>query len=133
MRILHAIHDFVPRHRAGSEIYACELAREQSGRHDVFVVAAEYDPSTAHGTLRWRLQDGLTVIELVNNWEFRGFSETYSSPRLNAQLAHVLDATLPDVLHVHNLLNLSVDLPGIARARGMTSIARAPEAAARCG
>jgi glycosyltransferase involved in cell wall biosynthesis len=123
MRVLHAIHDFVPRHRAGSEIYACELARQQSGRHDVFVVAAEYDPSTAHGTLRWRTHDGLTVVELVNNWEFRGFSETYSSPRLNAQLEHVLDATAPDVLHVHNLLNLSVDLPSIARARGIRIVA----------
>ena len=54
LRILHAIHDFLPRHRAGSEIYACELARQQSSRHDVFVVAAEYDPATPHGTLRWR-------------------------------------------------------------------------------
>jgi len=123
MRILHAIHDFLPRHRAGSEIYACELAREQSRRHDVWVVAAEYDPSTAHGTLRWRMHEGLTVVELVNNWEFRGFSETYSSPRLNAQLQHVLDATAPDVLHIHNLLNLSLDLPSLAQARGIRTVA----------
>jgi len=27
VRILHAIHDFLPRHRAGSEIYAAELCR----------------------------------------------------------------------------------------------------------
>ena len=79
MRVLHAIHDFLPRHRAGSEIYAFELAREQSARHDVFVLAAEYDPAAAHGTLRWRAVDGLTVVEVVNNWEFRTFEETYSS------------------------------------------------------
>jgi glycosyltransferase involved in cell wall biosynthesis len=123
VRILHAIHDFLPRHCAGSEIYACELARAQSSRHDVFIVAAEYDPATAHGTLRWRMHDGLTVIELVNNWEFRGFSETYSSARVNAQLEHVLDATAPDVLHIHNLLNLSLDLPALARARGIRVVA----------
>jgi glycosyltransferase involved in cell wall biosynthesis len=118
MRVLHAIHDFLPRHRAGSEIYAFELAREQSARHDVFVLAAEYDPAAAHGTLRWRAVDGLTVIEVVNNWEFRTFEETYSSPRINEQLAHALDAVRPDVLHVHNLLNLSFDLPRLARERG---------------
>ena len=28
MRILHAIHDFLPRHRAGSELYAFHLCRE---------------------------------------------------------------------------------------------------------
>ena len=58
MRVLHAIHDFLPRHRAGSEIYAFELAREQSARHDVFVLAAEYDPAAAprHSALAygWR-------------------------------------------------------------------------------
>jgi glycosyltransferase involved in cell wall biosynthesis len=123
LRILHAIHDFLPRHRAGSEIYACELARQQSSRHDVFVVAAEYDPATPHGTLRWRAVEGLPVIEIVNNWEFRTLHETYSSPRLNAQLEHIIDATRPDILHLHNLLNLSFDLPRLARERGARVVA----------
>lgn len=123
MRVLHAIHDFLPRHRAGSEIYAFNLARELAHRHDVFVVAAEYDPSTAHGTLRWRGFDGLTVVELVNNWEFEHFADSYRSQRMNVQLRHVLDATCPDVLHVHNLLNLSFDLPRLARERGIAVVA----------
>jgi len=123
MRILHAIHDFLPRHRAGSEIYAFELAKQLSRDATVFVLAAEYDPAAAHGTLRWRWHDGLTVVELVNNWEFGGFEETYSSERINAQLGHVLDATRPDVLHVHNLLNLSFDLPRMAKERGIAVVA----------
>jgi len=123
MRILHAIHDFLPRHRAGSEIYAFELARELSRQADVFVLAAEYDPATPHGTIRWRSYEGLTVVEIVNNWQFRSFDETYASERINAQLAHVLDATAPDVLHVHNLLNLSFDLPRLARERGIRTVA----------
>jgi len=123
LRILHAIHDFLPRHRAGSEIYACELARQQSSRHDVFVLAAEYDPATPHGTLRWRAVDGLPVIEIVNNWEFRTLHESYSSPRLNAQLEHAIDATRPDIVHVHNLLNLTFDLPRLARERGARVVA----------
>lgn len=123
MRILHAIHDFLPRHRAGSEIYAFELVRELSRRADVFVLAAEYDPPTPHGTIRWRSYEGLTVIEIVNNWEFRAFDETYASDRINAQLLHVLDATSPDVLHVHSLFNLSLDLPRLARERGIKTVA----------
>lgn len=123
MRVLHAIHDFLPRHRAGSEIYAFTLARELGRRHDVFVLAAEYDPATAHGTLRWRSLDDLTVVELVNNWEFERFEETYRSPRVNVQVQHVLEATRPDVLHVHNLLNLSFDLPRLARERGIAVLA----------
>ena len=123
MRLLHAIHDFLPRHQAGSEIYAYELLRELSRRHDVFVVTAEFDPGAPHGTIRWREFGGLPVVEVVNNWEFRRFEETYASPRLNRQLEHVLDATRPDVLHVHNLLNLSFDLPRLAAARGVPTVA----------
>ncbi len=123
LRILHAIHDFVPRHQAGSEIYAHDLAVEQARRHNVWVLAAEYDHSAVHGTLRWRRCGILPVVEFVNNWRFRQFDESYSSPRLNEPLAHALSAIEPDVLHVHNLLNLSLDLPRLARARGARVVA----------
>jgi glycosyltransferase involved in cell wall biosynthesis len=78
----------------------------------------EYDPARPHGTLTWRVHEGLPVIELVNNWE-GSFADTWRSPRLGAQLDHVLRATQPDVLHVHSLLNLSFELPAMARARGI--------------
>ena len=62
-------------------------------------------------------------MEIVNNWRVDRFDETYRSPRMNAQLAHALEITRPDVLHVHNLLNLSFDLPMLARRRGIPSVA----------
>ena len=117
MRILHAIHDFLPRHAAGSEIYAFHLCRELATRHHVHVLAAEYDPGRPHGTLTWRVHEGLPVIELVNNWE-GGFADSWRSARLRSQLEAVLRATQPDVVHVHSLLNLSFELPRLARARG---------------
>ena len=124
LRLLHAIHDFLPRHRAGSEIYAFELGRALERRaHHVSVVAAEYDPTRPHGSLRWRAQEGLPVIELVNNWAFGSFAETYRSPQLTRALEHVLRAVEPHVLHVHNLLNLSFDLPAVARAGGIPTVA----------
>jgi glycosyltransferase involved in cell wall biosynthesis len=119
LRLLHAIHDFLPRHLAGSEVYAFELVRALAPRHDVWVLAAEYDPAANHGALRWKMHDGVPVVELVNNWEFRSFDDTYASPRLNGQIAHVLDAVQPSVIHIHNLLNLSLDLPRLARERGI--------------
>ena len=124
MRILHAIHDFVPRHTAGSEIYALELARAQQRLgHEVHVLCAEYDPSRPHGTFTWRWVDEIPVTELVNNWRFASFEQTYRCDDLSVRLDRVLDAVQPDVLHVHNLLNLSFDLPRLAAARGITRVA----------
>jgi len=123
LRILHAIHDFLPRHEAGSEIYAFNLCRELASRHVVHVLAAEYDPGRQHGTLSWRVHEGLPVIEIVNNWDVASFSDTWRSPRLGDQLGRVLRATQPDLLHLHSLLNLSFDLPLMARAQGVPVVA----------
>jgi glycosyltransferase involved in cell wall biosynthesis len=124
MRILHAIHDFLPRHQAGSEIYALELSRALAERrHHVTVLSAEFDPSRRHGELTWRVQEHIPVIELVNNWVCDSFVDTYRSPRITEQIGHVLDAVQPEAVHVHSLLNLSFDLPALARQRGIPVVA----------
>ncbi|HYM23009.1 MAG TPA: glycosyltransferase [Vicinamibacterales bacterium] len=123
MRILHAIHDFLPRHQAGSEIYAFELCRAQRPSHDVTVLCADFDPSRAHGTVDWRVHRGVPVVEIVNNWVCGSFEETYRPPLVRDRIAHVLRALQPDVVHVHNLQNLSFDLPAMARANGARVVA----------
>jgi glycosyltransferase involved in cell wall biosynthesis len=123
LRLLHAIHDFLPRHHAGSELYALDLSRELNRSHHVTVLAAEYDPARAHGHVAWRVQDGIPVAELVNNWIAGSFADTYRSPIITEQLGRLLDVVQPDILHVHSLLNLSFDLPTLAHARGIPVVA----------
>ena len=121
--MLHAIHDFLPRHQAGSEIYAFELCRELSREHDVTVLCAEYDLSRAHGEVTWRVYERLPVVEIVNNWRCTSFDETYRPPLIGERLAQVLHAVQPDVVHVHNLMNLSFDLPSLGHAAGAAVVA----------
>jgi glycosyltransferase involved in cell wall biosynthesis len=123
VRILHAIHDFLPRHRAGSEIYAAELCRELGARHHVTLLCAEYDPNRAHGHLTWREHDGLPVVEIVNNWTAASFADTYASPLLTARIGQVLDAVEPEIVHAHSFLNLSYELAALAHARGIPIVA----------
>jgi glycosyltransferase involved in cell wall biosynthesis len=123
MRILHAIHDFLPRHRAGSEIYAFELCRELGRSHHVTVLCADYDPSRPHGHVSWRVHEGLPVVELANNWRCASFEDTYRPPVIGDRIAHVLRAVQPDVIHVHNLLTLSFDLPVLAGQHGIPVVA----------
>lgn len=123
-RVLHALHDYLPRHQAGSEIYVAGLcaALARAGHHPV-VLAAEYAPHRPHGQLAWRSHAGIPVVEVANTWQFAAFADTYGSPALAATLGGVLDVVRPHVLHVHNLLNLSMDLPAQARARGIAVVA----------
>lgn len=124
LRVLHAIHDFLPRHQAGSELYAAHLAQSlQRLGHHVTILAATYDPARRHCEVVWRTYDGLPVVEVVNNWAFPSFESAWAPPDLDAIFARVLEMVDPDVLHVHNLLNLSLDLPAMARARGALVVA----------
>jgi len=124
MRILHAIHDFLPRHPAGSEIYASELCKAlEALGHETHILCAEYDPSQTHGSLVWRFVDDTPVTELINNWSFENFEQTYRSKDITNTLGHALDAVAPDILHIHNLFNLSFDLPKAAATRGIPSVA----------
>jgi glycosyltransferase involved in cell wall biosynthesis len=132
MRILHAIHDFLPRHQAGSEIYAFELCRVQAARHHVSVLCGEYDPSRRHGQVTWRVHEGLPVVELVNNQVCASFEDTYRSALIGDRIARALHAVQPDVVHVHSLLNLSFDLPAMAHARGIPVVATLHDYALVC-
>jgi glycosyltransferase involved in cell wall biosynthesis len=122
LRVLHAIHDFLPQHRAGSEIYVAALCRELGTRHHVTVLTTEYDLDAVHANVRWRVESGISVIELVNNWQGT-FVDTYDSPLITARLGQILDTIRPHVLHVHSLLNLSLALPALARTRGIPVVA----------
>ena len=123
LNVLHSIHDFLPRHRAGSEVYAFNLCRALQDRAHITVFCADYEPARTHGTLAWRLYDGVPVVELANNWQVRTFAETYKSSLVGDRIGQILDAVQPDVVHMHSLLNLSFDLPALARARGARVVA----------
>jgi glycosyltransferase involved in cell wall biosynthesis len=124
LRVLHAIHDFLPRHQAGSEIYVADLAAALQRRgHHVTVLTAAFDPSRPHGEVRWHQYQGLPVAEIVNNWAFPDAPTAWMAPEFQHTFEWLLEATDPDILHVHSLLNLSLDLPAIARRRGVPVVA----------
>ena len=87
------------------------------------VLCADFDGSQPHGRVIWRLHDGLPVVEIVNHWVCRSFTDTYRSPLLNERIGQIIEAVQPDVVHVHNLLNLSFDLPRLARAANAAVVA----------
>ena len=124
LRVLHCVHDYLPRHQAGSELYVAGLCAEQRmlGHHPT-VCAATLAPGRPQGALLWRTHAGVPVVEVVNNWEAADFPETYDAAWLQTALTRVLEAAEPHVVHVHNLLNLSFGFPALARARGIPVVA----------
>lgn len=120
MKILLALHDFLPAHAMGSEVYTGTLARRLVDRgHDVRVFAAEKDIARPNLSLERREWEGIVVHELVQNLFYGDFRETWDYPPAVAAFERVLDEFRPDVVHVQHLLYLSVGCVEAAHARGI--------------
>jgi glycosyltransferase involved in cell wall biosynthesis len=119
MRILHVLHDFLPNHVAGVEVYTDHLARRQAREHAVALLFSEVVPGAPDFSLRRGWREGVRTYELVNNHRQRRFEETYRSPAIDRRVREVLDEFRPDVVHVQHLLNLSIDLVPELRRRGL--------------
>jgi len=120
MRILLVLHDFLPAHPSGTEVYTGQLALALRERgHEVEIFATEKDVSRPHLRLDRRVWQGIVVHELVNNLFYDDFRETWDWPPAVAAFRRVLDGFRPDVVHVMHLLYLSLGVVEEACERGL--------------
>jgi glycosyltransferase involved in cell wall biosynthesis len=122
MRILQVVHDFLPNHLAGVEIYTDVVSRQLAADHTVAILYSEVVPDAANYSLRRGLHGSIRTYELVNNHRFADFDETYVHPEIDRRLVEVLDEFRPDVVHIQHLLNLSLNLVAEARRRGIPTV-----------
>ncbi len=122
MRILQVVHDFLPNHLAGVEIYTDVVSRQLAADHTVAILYSEVVPEAENYSLRRGLHGQIETYELVNNHCFSDFAETYAHPEIDRRVREVLDEFRPDVIHIQHLLNLSLNLVAEARRRGIATI-----------
>lgn len=108
MRVLQIVHDFLPRHVAGVEVYTDHIARGLARDHDVALLYSEVVPEEPNYALRRGSHGDIATYEIVNNQRFARFEETYENPAVEARVRQVLDEFRPEVVHVQHLINLSL-------------------------
>ncbi len=119
MRILQVVHDFLPNHVAGVEIYADTLSRGLAADHIVAILYSEVVAEAPNYSVHRARRGKVVTFELVNNHEFNHFEETYINRQVDQRVKEVLDGFRPDVIHVQHLLNLSINLVSEAHRRGI--------------
>ncbi|MCK6448669.1 MAG: glycosyltransferase [Planctomycetes bacterium] len=109
MKVLLVVHNFLPKHAAGTEVYTLQLGQELARRgHEVVVFTAEKDISLVDFSVREREYGGLRVVELINNLHYRALGETWDDPRVDAVFVEWLEKLAPDVVHFQHLWYLSI-------------------------
>jgi len=118
MKILQAIHDFLPDHRAGSEIYTYHLSRALRERgHEVSLLFTEKRLERPQFEVTRGEYDDLPFHEVVYNRHFHDVEDLYDDARMEAPIGSVLDRVAPDVVHVQSLVYLGLSLLRAAAAR----------------
>jgi glycosyltransferase involved in cell wall biosynthesis len=117
MHVLQVIHDFLPEHAAGSEVYTFHLANALIARgHRVSVLTTEKVDHRLQYEITERRHEGLPVIEIVYNRVIADLEETYDEPGMEAVARQVLATLRPDLVHVQSLVYFGVGLLRAARA-----------------
>jgi len=119
MRILQVVHDFVPHHTGGSELYAFYLSQELARRHQVDVLFTGFDRQRPQYTRATFEYEGLRCHEVVHNHLSTRFQDTYADAQMEKMFERLLDECRPELIHIHHLLNHSVNYLDIAAQRGI--------------
>ena len=125
MRILYVVHGFPPDTWAGTEVYTLELARAMRARgHEVAIAtrAPPKDEEDPDWTVDEESFDGLRVHRIRRRVGKLPIAETFRPEAAVAAYFQVLDRERPDVVHVHHVLHLAVDIVPATRTLGIPCI-----------
>jgi len=89
------IHNFLPAHQAGAEIYTYNLARELRKRHEVIIVYTEKDDEKEQYSVSKREYEGIPVYRIINNQRYSSFEETYKNPGMDEIFQKIVEKQGP--------------------------------------
>jgi glycosyltransferase involved in cell wall biosynthesis/2-polyprenyl-3-methyl-5-hydroxy-6-metoxy-1,4-benzoquinol methylase len=126
LRVLQVIHQFLPRHTAGTEIYCSDLSFGLARRgHAIRVLSAAPWRDDIGTTIQWEGDQGVVVDRIPAGRAHRGlhgargFLDRFDNPDARIAIRDVLDRRRPDVVHAQHLLYLSAELIPECRTRGI--------------
>lgn len=112
MRILHLVHQYLPAHVGGTELYTKALAANQLAqghRVAIFVPSTDY---AAPDSIRPSWEEGLAVYRVPIGPQSRSqvFWHTFRQPQLAEAFTAVLAQEQPDLIHIQHLMGLPASI-----------------------
>jgi glycosyltransferase involved in cell wall biosynthesis len=120
MRVMMVVHDFLPRHRAGTEIYAAALGEALAVADDLELcfVVTESHAGARPGRVNRRLWRGLEVVEIEHDHRVETIEAGMRSAESLAVLRDEIEGFRPDVVHFQHTLFFGWEALAIARRAG---------------
>jgi glycosyltransferase involved in cell wall biosynthesis len=116
LKVLFAVHDFLPLHPGGTEVHTAGLAQALAARGcDVAIACTERDLGAREGEVRERRWNGLRVLELVHQREYADIADSWLEPVGSRGFRAILDRERPDVVHLQHLARWGAACLALAR------------------
>ncbi len=111
MKILQVVHDFIPEVRAGTELLTYYLSKGlQKRNHEILI----FYPTWGIDSVVRKKIDGLNCISFPNTSTPRGVFSDFNQ-NVNEMFRKVVSEFKPEVVHIQNLIYLSLDIVNIAK------------------
>lgn len=114
MRILHLVHQYLPEHIGGTELYSRNLARHQVAEGNrVALFTATAAPQTGAGSAPLPAEEeGVRVyrVPVGPRSPQAAFLSLFRQKQVSAALTAVLDREQPDLIHLQHLIGLPAEL-----------------------
>jgi glycosyltransferase involved in cell wall biosynthesis len=115
MKILQVIHQYLPKHQAGSEIYTHSLSKAlKKLGHDVRVFAFEYGGGPDSGQAGWEEYDSIPVYRVYHSSNAWGrlywigqAANSFKDDWVGMRFGDVLREFRPEIVHAQHLHNVS--------------------------
>ncbi len=120
MRILFALHAYLPDGKGGTETHVASLAKVLARQHAVRVVAREGDPNKPDFAVTKSVVDGIEVVHINNLYaNATSFGWIYKNEKIHELFERELVDFRPDLVHVHHLTGLSSTIVETIKAGGL--------------
>jgi len=129
MKILQVVHDFLPKHMAGSEVYTYNLSIElKKRRHEVGIYCREDGYFNKNFTETDEEYNGLCVKRIYYNpigplksiRKFLGM--TFGNVSMEKHFKRFLEGFRPDVIHFQHIIGLSPKFISIAQEKKIPTV-----------
>jgi glycosyltransferase involved in cell wall biosynthesis len=124
VKILTVVHQFLPKHFAGTELLTYLVARGLRERgHDVRLLCAERDTGRAAYAPRVGELDGLPLWEIAYDNVFVDYADMYADAEMTRAAAAVLDEFRPELVHLQHTAFFGFEIVAEAKRRGIPVVA----------
>lgn len=124
MKILTVVHQFLPRHFAGTELLTYLVAQGlREAGHDVRLLCAERDTGRAAYQVVSTTFDALPIWEVAYDNIFEDYADMYADPQMSQVFAACLDEWQPELIHLQHTAFFGVEIIAEATRRGIPVVA----------